>query len=93
VVSREGKRYTASNVADEAILNEDFYRDVIEEPKPKPTEKKPSRDESSESQTEEPLDDDSPPDSLKPKTKKARELAGVETSLGDAWKPAAKGGH
>jgi hypothetical protein len=39
VVFREGKRFTAPNAADEVILNEHFYRDVIEEPKPKPTEK------------------------------------------------------
>jgi hypothetical protein len=39
VVFREGKRYTAPNAADEAILNEHFYRDVIEEPKPTPTKK------------------------------------------------------
>ena len=88
VVFREGKRYTAPNAADEAILNEHFYRDVIEDPKP--TEKQPTRDESSECQTEEPLDDDSPPDPPKPK-KKSRELAGLETSLGDAWKPLAEG--
>ena len=30
VVFREGKRFTAPNAADEAILNEHFYRDVIE---------------------------------------------------------------
>jgi hypothetical protein len=34
VVFREGKRYTAPNAADEAILNEHFYRDVIKDPKP-----------------------------------------------------------
>jgi len=82
VLSREGKWYTAPNAADEVILNECFYRDVIEEPRPKPTEKQPS-----ERQTEESLDDESPP---KPK-KKSRELAGLETSLGDAWKPLAEG--
>jgi hypothetical protein len=91
VVFREGKRYKAPNAADEAILNEHFYRDVIEEPKPKPIEKQPTRDESSERQTEEQLDDDSPPDPPKPKTKKSRELAGLEMSLGDAWKPPAEG--
>ena len=84
VVFREGKRYIEPNAADEAILNEHFYRDVIEEPKPKPIEKQPS-----ERQTEEPLDDKSPP---KPK-KKSRQLAGLETSLGDAWKPPAEGSH
>ena len=83
VVFREGKRYTAPNAADEAILNEHFYRDVIEEPQP--TEKQPT-----ERQTEEPLDDDSPPDPPKPK-KKSRELPSLETSPGDAWKPPAEG--
>jgi hypothetical protein len=39
VVFREGKWCTALNAADEAILNEHFYRDVIEEPKPTPTKK------------------------------------------------------
>ena len=89
VVFREGKRYTALNAADQAILNEHFYRDVIKEPKH--TEKQPTRDESSERQTEESLDD-SPPDAPKPK-KKSAEFAGLETSLGDAWKPPAKGSH
>jgi hypothetical protein len=46
VVFREGMRHRAPNAADEAILNEHFYRDVIEEPKP--TEKHPTRDKSSE---------------------------------------------
>jgi len=72
VVIREDKRYTAPNAADEAILNEHFYRDVIEEPKPNPTEKQPS-----ERQTEESLDDESPP---KPK-KKSRGLAGLSRHL------------
>ena len=85
MVFREGKRYTAPNAADEVILNEHFYRDVIEDPKP--TEKQPTRGESFECQTEEPLDDESPP---KPK-KKSQELAGLETSLADAWKPPAEG--
>jgi hypothetical protein len=34
VVIREGKRYTALNAADMAIINEDFYREVIVEPAP-----------------------------------------------------------
>jgi len=89
VVFREVKRNTAPNAADNAILNEHFYRHIIEDPKP--TEKQPTRDESSERQTEEPLDDDSPPDPPKPKTKKSGELAGLRTSLGDAWKPPAEG--
>jgi len=93
VVFREGKRYKAPNVAEEAILNEHFYRDVIVEPTPtkkqsvtsQPIEKQPSK-----CQMEKPLDDDSPPDPPKPK-RKSRELAGLETSLGDAWKPLAEG--
>jgi len=52
---------------------------------PKPTEKQPT-----ERQTEESLDDDSPPEPPKPQ-KKPRELAGLETSLGEAWKPPAEG--
>jgi len=86
VVFREGKRYTAPNAADEAILNEHFDRDVIQEPKHKPIEKQPT-----ERQTEEPLDD-SPPDPLKRKMK-SRELAGLESSLGDTWMPPAEGSH
>jgi len=85
VVIREGQRSTAPNAADEAILNEHFYRDVIQEPIPNPTEKQPT-----ECQTEEPLDDDSPPDPPKPK-KKSRELDGLEMSRGDAWEPPAEG--
>jgi len=72
VVFREGKRYTAPNAADEAILNEHFNRDVIVEPTPtkkqsetsQPIEKQPT-----EHQTEEPLDHDSPPEPPKPKKK------------------------
>jgi hypothetical protein len=92
VVFREGKRYTAPNAADEAILNAHFYRDVIVEPTPtkqsessQPIEKQPI-----ERHMEEPLDDDSPPDHQKLK-KKSRELAGLKTSLGDAWMPRAEG--
>jgi len=85
VVSREGKRYTAPIAADEAILNEHFYRDVIEEPQSKPMEKQPTKH-----QMEEQLDNDSPPDPPKQK-KKSRQLAGFETSRGDAWKPPAEG--
>jgi hypothetical protein len=91
VVFREGKKYTAPNAVDEAILNEHFYRDVIEGPRP--TEKQPTRDESPEHRTEEPLYDDSPHDPPKPKTIKSHELAGLEMSLGDAWKTPAKGSH
>ena len=43
LVFREGKWYTAPNAADEAILNEHFSRDVIEEPKRKPIEKQPTK--------------------------------------------------
>jgi hypothetical protein len=99
VVIREGKLYTSPNAADEAILNEHFYRDVIEEPKPTTTmkksetsqsiEKPPTGDQISECQMEDPLDDESPPDPLKPK-KKSREFAGLETLLGEAWKPPAE---
>ena len=85
VVFREGKRFTAPNAADEAILNEHFYRDVNKEPKPKPIGKQQT-----ECQTEETLDDYSPPDPPKTK-KKSRGLAGLETSLGDAWKLPAEG--
>jgi len=83
VVFRDGKRYTAPNAADEVILNAHFYRHVIEEPKLKPTplEKQPT-----ELETEDCLDDESPPK----RKKKSRELAGLETSLGDAWKPPAE---
>ena len=77
VVFREGKRYTAPNAADEAILNVHFYRDVIVEPTPtkKQSEtsrlikKPPTGDGNSESQREEPLNDNSPPDPPKPKKK------------------------
>jgi len=57
VVFREGEWYTAPNAADEAILNQHIYRDVIEEPKPKPRGKQQTK-----RQREEPLDNDSPPD-------------------------------
>jgi hypothetical protein len=94
VVLREGKRYTAPHAADEVILNEHFYRDVIEEPKPTPTKKEsetsqPIEKQPTERHMEEPLDD-SPPDPLKP-NKKSQELAGLRTSLRDAWKPPAEG--
>jgi len=88
VVFREGKLYTAPNAADEAIMNEHFYRDVIEEPKP--TGKQPTGDGNSKCPMQQPLDNDSPLDSPKP-TKKSRELAGLETSLDDQWKPPAEG--
>jgi hypothetical protein len=79
---REEKRCTVPIAADEAILNVHFYRDDMEEPKP--TEKQPTRDESSEHQMVESLDD-SRPDPTKPK-KNSRELAGIVSSGGDAWK-------
>jgi len=95
VVFRERKRYTAPNAADNAILNKHFYRDVIVEPTPtkkqsetwQPIEKQPT-----ECQMEKPLDANSPLDPPKPK-KKSRELAGLESSFGDAWKPPAEGSH
>jgi hypothetical protein len=96
VVFREGEWYTEPNAADEAILNEHLYRDVIKEPKPKPRPSKkesetsqPTGDGNSEHQTEKPLDY-SPPDPPKPR-KKSRDLAGLAMSLGDAWKPPAEG--
>jgi len=98
VVFAEGKPYTARNAADEVILNKHLYRDVIVEPTPTRNkseashtiEKLPTGDGNSESQTGEPLNDNSPPDPPMTK-KKSRELAGRQTSLGDAWKPPAEG--
>jgi len=93
VVFREGKRCTAPNAADEAILNEHFYRDVIVEPTPSKKQSETSQqtgDGNSEHQTEETLDNHSPADPPMPK-QESRELAGLETSLGDAWKPPAEG--
>jgi len=90
VVFWERTRYTAWNAAGKAILNEHFYRDVIEESKP--TEKQPTRCESFEHQTEEPFDDDSPLDSLKTQMT-LRELTGLETSLVDASKLPAEASH
>jgi hypothetical protein len=84
---REWQRYTAPNAADLAFLNEHFYRDVIDEPKSKPT---PLQKQQTKHQMEEPLDDDSPPDPPKPH-KMSRELAGLESSLGVECKPQAKG--
>jgi len=37
------------------------------------------------------MDEDPPPEPPKPKTNKSRELAGIETSLEDAWMPPAQG--
>ena len=45
-----------------------------------------------ERQPEEGLDNDSPPQPLKPKTK-SQELAGLETSLGDASRPPVERSH
>jgi hypothetical protein len=98
VVCREGKRYTTPNAADEAILNDHFYRDVIMEPTTNkkqsqtspPIEIQPTRDGNSEHQMEEPLDDDSSPGPPKLK-QKSRQLAGLETSLGESSKPPAEG--
>jgi len=83
VILREGNRYTVPNAADQSILNELFYRDVGEEPKP--IEMQPT-----EGQTEESLHDNPPPEPLKPK-KQSWELACVETLLEDTWEPPAKG--
>jgi hypothetical protein len=52
---------------------------------------RPTGDGYSESLTDEQLDDDSPPDPQKPKSQKPRELASLESSVGDAWKPPAEG--
>jgi hypothetical protein len=88
VVFREGKRYTALNAADEPILTEHFHRDVIEGHKPKSIAKQPT-----EHQMEKSSDNDSPPDPPQRKAKKSQDSASLETSLGDAWKPPAEGGH
>ena len=72
VVFREAMWYTAPNAADDVILNEHFYRDVLVEPTPtrKQSEtSQPTGDGYSERQTEEPLDDDLPPHPPKPRTK------------------------
>jgi hypothetical protein len=70
-------------------MNKHYYRDVIMEPTCTKTQsenseqikKQPTGDGSAEHQTEEALHDESP---SKPK-KKSRELAGLESSLRDAW--------
>jgi len=82
---REGKRYTAPNAADEAILNRHFYRDVIK--KPKPTERQPA-----EGEMEKSLDDESPPESRNLKIK-SPEMGAHESWLADAWKPPSEGSH
>ena len=87
---RDGMRYTAPTAADDAMLNEHFSREVIKNPKP--TEKKPTRDESSKDQTEKWLGDDTPlqfPNAMN----ESREYRVHEMSLGDAWKPLAEGSH
>jgi hypothetical protein len=71
----EAQWYTGPNAADEAILNEHFYRHSIEEP----TEKQPFQ-----CQTEQPLDYNPPPDPPKPTAKMSRELAGLATSVAAA---------
>jgi hypothetical protein len=86
VVLRDGNRYRAPNAADKVILNWPFYRDVIIEPTNtnkqsetlQPIEKQPT-----EHHMEEPLHNNFPPDPQKLE-KKLRELAGLETLLGDA---------
>jgi hypothetical protein len=72
-------------------LNEHFYRDVFEEPKP--TVKEPTKHESCECQIEEPLDNDTPANFPKPNTMKSPRMAGLEMLLGDAWEPQTKGSH
>jgi hypothetical protein len=77
-------------------LNEHFYRDVIEEPKPTPTKKEsetspPTGDGNSERLMEQPLDDASPPEPPKPKRKKSQELAGLGLSPEEEWKLPAEG--
>jgi hypothetical protein len=64
VVLREGQRYTAPNAADEVIFNKHFYREVIVEPtSTKQSEtSQPIVKQPTECYTEEPLDDNSPPD-------------------------------
>jgi len=78
------------NAADVVILNDQFYRDIIEAHKP--TENQPTGDDNSERQTEEPLDDNPPSDPPK-RTKNSRELVGLETSPRDAWKLPAEVSH
>lgn len=85
IVFRDGKWYTAPNAAAEAILNEDFYRDVFGEPKLKPIEK-----ESTENHMQEPLHNDSPPDPLKLK-QESPDFAGLEQPFEVAWKLLAAG--
>ena len=63
-------------------MNQHFHIAVIEEPQP--TEKQ-----TTECQTEESLDEVSPPEPPKPE-KQSREFADLGTSLGDAWKPPAE---
>jgi len=84
VIVIKGNQYIALTVSDEAIFHEHFYHDAIGGPKP--AGKLPTSDISSKSPREESLDDYSPPESPKPQ-KLSQELAGLETSLGDAWKP------
>jgi hypothetical protein len=81
VVISEGKLYAAQKAADDTILTQHFYRDVIKVPEP--TQQQPTRNESSEHQTEDQLDEDSPPDALKPK-KRSQKLAGLKSSIGHA---------
>jgi hypothetical protein len=93
VVFTEGKRYTAQNAADEAILNEHFHRDVIVEPtctKKQSETSQPIEKQPTEHQMKEPFGDDSPPDPPKP-NKMSRKFAGLGTCLGDTGKPVADG--
>jgi hypothetical protein len=88
VVFKDGMWYTAPNAADEAILNKYIYRDDIKEPKPN-TKLKPRQKQPTKRRTEAPSED-SPPHRPEPK-KNSRALAGLETSLGDAWKKPGEG--
>jgi hypothetical protein len=96
VIFRAGTRNTAPNAAHEAFLNDHFYRDVIVEStlsKKQCETSQPTGDGNCKCQTVEPLENNSPPDPSKPKTKKLRQMAGLELSSGDAWKPPVEGSH
>jgi hypothetical protein len=85
VVYTEGKLYSTLHAADDAFLNQHFYRDVIKEPIP--IENQPT-----ECQTKESLENGLPPEPTNRK-KMSLELDGFECSLGGAWKPPAEGSH
>ena len=95
MVFREGQQFTALKAADEKILNEHFYRDVIVESTHTKNQSETShqmKKQTTECQIVEPLGDDPPPDP--PKLKRmSRELAALDMSLGDAWKLPAEVSH